>query len=40
VWFGAWIAVAVMREDPFDPFPFSFLMLIVSLEAIVLTGSC
>jgi uncharacterized membrane protein len=27
-----------MRERPFDPFPFGFLMLLVSLEAIFLTA--
>ena len=39
-WFGGWI---LMNEGilpglkPFDPFPFSFLTLVVSLEAIFLT---
>ena len=39
VWFGVWILVNV-RIIPgitFDPYPFSFLTLVVSLEAIFLT---
>jgi uncharacterized membrane protein len=38
VWFGAWMAVNVGVIDirPFDPFPFPFLTIIVSLEAIFL----
>jgi uncharacterized membrane protein len=38
LWFGAWIAVNVARGDRgFDPFPFGFLTLVVSLEAIFLS---
>lgn len=38
VWFGAWIAAnSLLLEKPFDPFPFNFLTLIVSLEAIFLS---
>jgi len=40
VWFGGWIIVnvGIIRGiAPFDPFPFSFLTLVVSLEAIFLT---
>src|SRR5258705_10222801 len=39
VWFGIWIALNVGRltSKPFDPFPFSLLTLIVSLEAIFLS---
>ena len=37
-WFGVWIAVNVTSRSPFDPFPFTFLTLLVSLEAIILTG--
>ena len=37
VWFAAWIAVN-RRPGAFDPPPYNLLMLIVSLEAIVLTG--
>jgi uncharacterized membrane protein len=39
VWFGFWIAFNMgwFRGAPFDPFPFSLLTLIVSLEAIFLS---
>lgn len=45
LWFGAWIlvnagvllAVGLRLFSPFDPFPFGFLTLIVSLEAIFLS---
>ena|SRR5438477_2180535 len=39
VWFGLWIAFNLgwFRGTPFDPFPFSLLTLIVSLEAIFLS---
>jgi uncharacterized membrane protein len=40
VWFAAWIACntgLVPGWRPIDPFPFSFLTLVVSLEAIFLT---
>ncbi len=39
VWFGGWILVnlrLIPGISPFDPFPFSFLTLVVSLEAIFL----
>jgi uncharacterized membrane protein len=36
-WFAAWITLN-RGADAFDPFPFSLLTLIVSLEAIILTG--
>ena len=39
VWFGAWIVVnvgVIRRVRPFDPFPFPFLTMTVSLEAIFL----
>src|SRR5688572_13063590 len=39
-WFAGWIVVNAGLAPglaPFDPFPFSFLTLVVSLEAIVLT---
>ena len=39
VWFAGWIAVnlgLVPGVQPFDPFPFGLLTMIVSLEAIVL----
>jgi uncharacterized membrane protein len=40
VWFGGWIAWntgLLSRWRPIDPFPFSFLTLVVSLEAIFLS---
>jgi uncharacterized membrane protein len=39
LWFGAWVTVnsgMVRRIRPFDPFPFPFLTMTVSLEAIFL----
>jgi uncharacterized membrane protein len=39
VWFTAWIVLnagVIRRIEPFDPFPFSLLTMIVSLEAIFL----
>src|SRR4030081_3851243 len=40
IWFGVWVIANVgliPGLKPFDPFPFSFLILVVSLEAIFLT---
>jgi uncharacterized membrane protein len=40
IWFGIWIVInsgLIPGINPFDPFPFSFLTLVVSLEAIFLT---
>jgi uncharacterized membrane protein len=38
VWFGGWIVFNVMPSfHHFDPFPFTFLTLVVSLEAIFLS---
>ena len=40
LWFGVWISLnshLLSGFHPFDPFPFSFLTLVVSLEAIFLT---
>ena len=40
IWFSAWVFInsgIISTVIPFDPFPFSFLTLIVSLEAIFLT---
>ncbi len=39
VWFAAWVSLNagwIHGVTPFDPFPFPFLMLTVSLEAIFL----
>ena len=37
-WFAIWVGYNVWSSHPFDPFPFSFLTWLVSLEAILLTG--
>jgi uncharacterized membrane protein len=37
LWFSVWVGLNVIRPA-FDPFPFSLLTLVVSLEAIVLSG--
>jgi uncharacterized membrane protein len=37
IWFGLWIALNTMTSWSFDPFPFTFLTLVVSLEAIFLS---
>src|SRR4030095_1181109 len=39
IWFGVWIVFNMgwMGGKPFDPFPFSLLTLVVSLEAIFLS---
>ncbi|MFS8086068.1 MAG: DUF1003 domain-containing protein [Acidobacteriota bacterium] len=40
IWFGLWVVLnagLIPGLKPFDPFPFSFLTLVVSLEAIFLT---
>ena len=40
LWFGGWILInsgVISAISPFDPFPFNFLTLTVSLEAIFLT---
>ena len=38
VWFSVWIVANTLTSWRFDPYPFSFLTLVVSLEAIMLTG--
>lgn len=38
VWFGWWIAHNLLAGNPFDPWPFGLLTLIVSLEAILLSS--
>ena len=38
LWFGGWVALNMMPQfRHFDPFPFAFLTLVVSLEAIFLS---
>jgi uncharacterized membrane protein len=39
IWFGFWISfnLGLLGGEPFDPFPFSLLTLVVSLEAIFLS---
>lgn len=37
-WFAVWIVANTLREPPFDPYPFSLLTVLVSLEAIILTS--
>jgi uncharacterized membrane protein len=36
-WFGVWIVLNLKHEKAFDPFPFSLLTMIVSLESIFLS---
>jgi uncharacterized membrane protein len=38
VWFGAWILVNRSVRHPIDPYPFTFLTFLTSLEAIFLTS--
>jgi uncharacterized membrane protein len=37
VWFAGWLTFNSMSAQPFDPYPFGLLMMIVSLEAIFLS---
>ena len=37
LWFGGWILVNSLPSVAFDPFPYTFLTLVVSLEAIFLS---
>lgn len=38
IWFGGWIVLnTISKSTQFDPFPFTFLTLVVSLEAIFLS---
>ena len=37
-WFAAWIGFNLLSAKPFDPYPFTFLTMVVSLEAILLTS--
>lgn len=36
VWFTAWLVYNSVVDEPFDPYPFGMLTLVVSLEAIIL----
>ena len=36
IWFSGWVLYNIFTSNSFDPFPFGFLTLIVSLEAIIL----
>jgi uncharacterized membrane protein len=38
IWFGGWIGANVAMAKPIDPYPFTFLTLLVSLEAIFLSA--
>jgi len=38
LWFAVWMGVNVLGRATFDRYPFNLLTLVVSLEAIVLTG--
>ena len=38
VWFAVWVGLNALFPQRFDPYPFSLLTLVVSLEAILLTG--
>ena len=38
IWFGGWIGLNTIGDATFDPYPFNLLALIVSFEAIILTG--
>lgn len=37
-WFAGWVAFNLWSPSRFDPYPFTFLTLVVSLEAILLTS--
>lgn len=38
LWFGLWLSYNAWSPEPFDPYPFDLLTLVVSLEAILLTS--
>ncbi len=38
LWFGVWIGIHAFGHATFDPYPYYLLALIVSCEAIILTG--
>ncbi|MDF1504485.1 DUF1003 domain-containing protein [Roseisolibacter sp. H3M3-2] len=37
IWFSVWVAWNSLARFPFDPYPFGFLTMVVSLEAIFLS---
>jgi uncharacterized membrane protein len=37
-WFGVWVVANTRSPNPFDPYPFTFLTFLVSLEAIFLSS--
>jgi uncharacterized membrane protein len=37
-WFGTWVTFNLLSSRRFDPYPFTLLTLVVSLEAILLTS--
>lgn len=37
-WFATWVAFNVLSPSRFDPYPFTLLTLVVSLEAILMTS--
>ena len=38
IWFGGWVAANTFTAHPIDPYPFTFLTFLVSLEAIFLSS--
>lgn len=38
IWFAAWVGTNAWMPAPFDPYPFTFLTFLVSLEAIFLSA--
>jgi uncharacterized membrane protein len=38
IWFAGWILLNTLTSKPIDPYPFTFLTFLVSLEAIFLTS--
>ena len=37
-WFASWVTMNLLAQKPLDPYPFTFLTLIVSLEAILMSA--
>lgn len=38
IWFGGWLTFNTLSPSAFDPYPFTILTLLVSLEAILMTS--